>query len=177
MNAKLVSNAVRCLSTVVFLVTCITSARTEAASYLKTNGTIVDPIRTWLFPSIHLYTGRNLEPGANLRHASLTNADLTDVDLAYTHLDGANLAGANLSNANLYNTNLTDADLTNANLTNANLTDANLTDANLWGADLSWADPFAVAAVISPLPWFIRHGVPNGGIGNCFLHSDFKVAL
>ena len=142
MNAKLVSNAVRCLSTVVFLVTCITSARTEAASYLKTNGTIVDPIRTWLFPSIHLYTGRNLEPGANLRHASLTNADLTDVDLAYTHLDGANLAGA-----------------------------------NLWGADLSWADPFAVAAVISPLPWFIRHGVPNGGIGNCFLHSDFKVAL
>ena len=64
MNAKLVSNAVRCLSTVVFLVTCITSARTEAASYLKTNGTIVDPIRTWLFPSIHLYTGRNLEPGA-----------------------------------------------------------------------------------------------------------------
>ena len=44
MNAMQVSNVVRCLSTVVFLVTCITSTLTEAASYQKTDGTIVDPI-------------------------------------------------------------------------------------------------------------------------------------
>ncbi len=43
MNAMQVSNVVRCLSSVVFLVTCITSARTEAVSYQKTDGTIVDP--------------------------------------------------------------------------------------------------------------------------------------
>jgi len=44
MNAMQVSNVVRCLSSVVFLVMCITSALTEAASYQKTDGTIVDPI-------------------------------------------------------------------------------------------------------------------------------------
>ena len=44
MNAKLVSNVVCCLCSVVFLVTCSTSARTEAASYQTTYGTIVDPI-------------------------------------------------------------------------------------------------------------------------------------
>ena len=68
MNAMQVSNVVRCLSSVVFLVTCITSALTEAASYQKTDGTIVDPIwrRTNWDPYIHPYTGPNLEPSANL---------------------------------------------------------------------------------------------------------------
>jgi len=45
MNAMQVSNVVRCLSSVVFLVMCITSMLAEAASYLKTNGNIVDPLR------------------------------------------------------------------------------------------------------------------------------------
>ncbi len=44
MNAMQVSNVGRCLSSVVFLVTCITSTLMEAASYQKTDGTIVDPI-------------------------------------------------------------------------------------------------------------------------------------
>jgi len=44
MNAKLVSNVVRCLSSVVFLVTCITSTLTATASHQKTDGTIVDAI-------------------------------------------------------------------------------------------------------------------------------------
>ena len=72
MNAMQVSNVVRCLSSVVFLVMCITSMLAEAASYQKTDGTIVDPI---LFNSNpwgpspgepHSYSGVNLEPDAYL---------------------------------------------------------------------------------------------------------------
>ena len=45
MNVKLVSSVVSCLCSVVFLVPCITSALTEAASYQETDGEIVDPLR------------------------------------------------------------------------------------------------------------------------------------
>ena len=80
MNAKLVSNVVRCLSSVVFLVTCITSAVTEAASYQETDGTIVDPILD-TGGSLLYYSGNNLEPGADL-----TGAD--SMDLHYSHTYG-----------------------------------------------------------------------------------------
>ena len=111
MNGKLVSKVVSCLSLVVFLVTCITSALTEAASYQKTDGTIVDPIwgRTNGDLNIHPYTGPNLEPNANL-----TGADLTE----------ANLFDANLHEADLMSADLTDAFLSHANLNNANLTNS-----------------------------------------------------
>ena len=79
MNAKLVSNVVRCLCSVVFLVTCSTSARTEAASYLATNGFITDPILD-TSGSTHPYSGNNLEPNANLSGARLYGANLTDAD-------------------------------------------------------------------------------------------------
>jgi len=104
MNAMQVSNVVRCLSSVVFLVTCITSTLTEAASYQKTDGTIVYPIRNtrpnW-DTNIHWYTGRNLEPSANLRYADLYYADLTNANLTEAYLTDANLTDANLTNASL----------------------------------------------------------------------------
>ena len=102
MNAMQVSNVVRCLSSVVFLLTCITSALTEAASYQKTDGTIVDPIQN-SYPNLHhhRYTGRNLEPSANLRYADLYYADLTNANLTEAYLTDANLTDANLTNASL----------------------------------------------------------------------------
>ena len=60
-----------------------------AASYQRTNGTIVDPIQS-VFPGIELpYFGSNLEPGA----------DLTGANLSGAQLDGADLSGAILVNA------------------------------------------------------------------------------
>jgi len=107
MNAMQVSNAVRCLFSVVFLVTCITSTLTQAASYQKTDGTIVDPILD-TFGSPHGYSGVNLESHANL-------------------------TGAELRFSNLYRADLTDANLNDANLTNADLANATLTGARLAG--------------------------------------------
>ena len=110
MNAKLVSNVVRCLCSVVFLVTCSTSARTEAASYQKTDGTIVDPIRYNSSPVValgnHHYSGNNLEPGAELTNASLDNAYLWRADLRGANLTDASLRSADLTNANLSFANL-----------------------------------------------------------------------
>ena len=79
-----------------------------AASYQRTNGTIVDPIQS-VFPGIELpYFGSNLEPGAdltgaNLFKASLNSADLTGADLTGANLSGAQLDGADLSGAILVN--------------------------------------------------------------------------
>jgi len=91
MNAMQVSNVVRCLSSVVFLVTCITSARTEAASYQKTDGTIVDPIMD-TNDSPHSYSGVNLESRADLTSADLSGAGLNDAELSDANPTGADLA-------------------------------------------------------------------------------------
>ena len=96
MNAMQVSNVVRCLSSVVFLVTCITSALTEAASYQKTDGTIVDPIMD-TNDSPHSYSGVNLESHANLTDAELRLANLYRADLRYADLRDADLTSANLT--------------------------------------------------------------------------------
>jgi len=88
-----------------------TTVRLAHASYLKSDGTVVDPIMA-VSGSVLNYGGHNLGPSANLTGADLTGADLT----------GADLTGANLTNAELTNANLADADLTNADLTNATLT-------------------------------------------------------
>ena len=105
----------------------------EAASYQKTDGTIVDPIQiSPLLGGDHAYAGNNLEPGAHLVDADLHDAFLTEADLA----------GANLTAAVLSDTWRTDADLSNAVLLGADLhsadimgTDAN--HANFQGADLT----------------------------------------
>jgi len=92
-----------------FLIAAFATSTVDAASYQKTDGTIVDPIRL-THGGPHSYSGVNLESGANLTGANLTNANLT----------GANLTGADLNGADLTHANLVeDADLTGSNLTAA----------------------------------------------------------
>jgi len=117
-----------------FLIAAFAASTVGAASYQKTDGTIVDPImnrspRTWT-PSYpfdphpgepHSYSGANLEPEVDLHGPP--------------YWSGANLSYADLSGANLYG-----ADLAHSNLTTADLTNANLTGVYLYKADLRWAD-------------------------------------
>ena len=109
---------------VIIAVTLLSGSVAQAASYLKRDGTIVDPILNTSGIS-HSYSGNDLAPGADLTNANLRGADLTD---AFLWL-------ANLTNAILYNANLSDANLTNADLTNADLTSAILHSENLTFAD------------------------------------------
>ena len=75
MVSQLISNAVRSFSLVMVLAALLTGSVAEAASYQKTNGTIVDPIvdRSGI---AHSYSGPNLEPNADLKGANLSYADL-----------------------------------------------------------------------------------------------------
>ena len=118
----------------------------QAASYQQNDGTIVDPIITNSAID-HLYSGANLQPGANLSGANLNNANLNNANLSNATLNNANLNGAYLIFANLFNANLSGADLNgaylggvnliNANLSGADLTNADIDSASLFGADLS----------------------------------------
>jgi len=99
----------------VVFVTLLGGSIVQAASYEKTDGTIVGPILD-IFGSPHSYSGNNLEPFADLAYANLTNANLY----------GANLFGANLKYAALYNADLAFADLSGAYLFGAPLTGATL---------------------------------------------------
>ena len=137
----------------------------QAASYLRTDGVVVDPIQNDSTGGDHAYTGANLEPGASLAYAGLAHAILDDANLHGVNLSYANLSStelwaarfinANLSNANLSHTGayqadfngalLVDADLNNAflgtvNFYQADLRDANLTYAYLKDANLEHAD-------------------------------------
>jgi len=103
---------------VVIAVTLLGGSVARAASYQKTDATIVDPIMD-NGGSTHLYSGNDLEPfaslaNANLGNADLTNANLDNADLSYAYLYNADLYFANLTNADLYSANLTNADLSNA---------------------------------------------------------------
>ena len=112
----------------------LASSSAFAASYQRTDGTIVDPIQCWDFGCVgnHPYSGNNLEPGADLDGANMSNADLINANMSNANLTSAFMTFANLTSAFLINANLTSAFLTNANLTNANLTNANLTNAELF---------------------------------------------
>ena len=77
----------------VIFVTLLSGSVAQAASYEKTDGTIVDPI-LHIYSSTHDYSGNILEPeanltAANLDYADLTNAYLTNVTLEYAELDYA----------------------------------------------------------------------------------------
>ena len=117
-----------------FLIAAFAAATVDAASYQKTDGTIVDPIMIWFTMNIHYYSGANLEP-----YADLSKADLHQAVLLFADLRHANLSGANLWNANLTDADLTDADLTAAYLRYADLRDANLSGSNL--TTVQWWHP------------------------------------
>ena len=72
----------------------------DAAWYQKTDGTIVDPIQ-WNLGGDLPYSGKNLEPGADLTGAILWQADLIGADLTGALLTGAILIDANLSGSYL----------------------------------------------------------------------------
>ena len=106
----------------------------DAASYQKTDGSIVDSIQFY-YGGDHWYSGDNLEPGAVLYGAELLEADLSYADLTGAVLSDADLGGVDLSYADLV-----DADLVWADLRTAYLYGADLTGADLQYADLVYAD-------------------------------------
>jgi hypothetical protein len=83
-----------------FLIAAFATSTVDAASYQKTDGTIVDPIRL-THGGPHSYSGVNLESGENLTGADLTGADLNGANLTNANLTGANLTGADLNGADL----------------------------------------------------------------------------
>ena len=109
----------------------------DAASYQKTDGTIVDPIQ-FIYGGDHYYSGNDLKPGANLTDAELGNA---------------NLDFANLTQANLYYADLTYSSLEYANLSRANLTKADLGYADLGAANFTGAiDPPSTSSQLTLTP-------------------------
>ena len=121
------------------IVLLLSATALDAASYQKTDGTIVDPIQD-RWSTDHYYSGYNLEPNADLTNADLTNAVLWQADLEGADLTNAVLWQADLEGAYLNYADLYYADLTHAELSNANLTHADLYNADLDGADLRYAD-------------------------------------
>ena len=101
----------------------------NAASYQKTDSTIVDPIQ-YTFGGAHHHLGPDLQPSA-----FLGDSDLIDAKLSF-----ADLSGANLSHSLLNRSDLRDSDLTNVNLFAVNLSGAKLSSANLSFADMSFAE-------------------------------------
>ena len=129
----------RRLVLLVIAVTLFSGSVAQAASYQKTDGTIVDPIMD-TSKSTHPYAGLNLAPSAVTYFANLSNAYLKDADLLWADLSWANLSGADLRNAMLAFSNLTVSNLTNADLQHANLYGAQMENTNLEGADLTGAN-------------------------------------
>ena len=119
-----------------FLLAALAVTSLDAASYQKTDGTIVDPIQS-VSGGNHVYDSYNLQPYADLWRANLTNATLADATLGNARLTGADLSGAYLTGVDLSGADLGGADLTYADLTGANMWGADLTGTNLSYAELS----------------------------------------
>ena len=115
--------------TIILLLSSTAATNVDAASYQKTDGSIVDSIQFY-YGGDHWYSGDNLGPGAVLYGAELLEADLSYADLTSAVLSDADLGGVDLSYA----------DLTNADLNYADLRTAYLYGADLTGADLQYAD-------------------------------------
>jgi uncharacterized protein YjbI with pentapeptide repeats len=127
-----------------FLFAALVVTSLDAASYQKTDGTIVDPIQS-VSGGNHVYDSYNLQPyadlhSANLRHAYLRSANLTGVNLTDASLSQADLSQADLREANLTGADLTGADLTRTTLTNATLAAAvsRLSGLSTTGAFNAW---------------------------------------
>ncbi len=113
----------RLLALILISALSLVSSSAFAASYLRTDGTIVDPITCWTAAFnctasgdvyVHPYSGANLEPLANLENASLGGwADLSGADLSGANLTGADLFFAYVAGATFVNANLSGALLDN----------------------------------------------------------------
>ena len=141
------SRAGSCLrfASIVIALVCASNAAL-AASYQRTDGGVVDPIRfAWGFTdnvgsTVHPYVGVDLAPGVDLRGVELWTADLRGADLAGADLATGNLQSADLREANLVGANLYDTRVTQASLRGADLERATLGGYMGFGADLAWAN-------------------------------------
>ena len=131
----------------VIFVTLLTSSIAQAASYKKTDETIVDPI-LHIYGSTHDYSGNNLELEANLTVVNLDYANLYWADL--THAKGT---GANLTYANLYR----------ADLAGATLSSAYLTYVTLEYAELDYAT-FSTGTILRNGQTVKQHGFDAAGL-------------
>lgn len=146
------------------LVTITLPGSAIAASYQRTDGTIVDPILyvCCLYSGgellrTHPYAGIDLAPSANLQGAQLASADLRGAALSNGDLRTANLTNADLSDADLAGTDLRDANMTVAKLDYVDLRGAtiggdlgygmSLLEANMTGT--VWVDPALDEVVLS----------------------------
>jgi uncharacterized protein YjbI with pentapeptide repeats len=117
-----------------------------AASYQRTDGTIVDPISPVSgMEGAYSYSGINLAPGVDLQGASLGFAHLWDADLANADLRNANLYFTELRNADLTGANLSGSgnwqgDFSGANFTGAVWIDSGISETHISGANFSFAD-------------------------------------
>ncbi len=149
----------RTLALILISAFCLTSSQALAASYQRTDGTIVDPILDTL-GSVHPYSGSNVGPSAGLIFADLSSADLASVDLTSSLLGFANLTSANLANADFTsalaaNTSWAGADVTGADFTLiGSLFNANglgvTTGAALYAATTSFSGAWADEAMTIP---------------------------
>ena len=155
LRARSLSALVPLAATAIFL---LFSSAAFAASYQRTDGTIVDPIEYRCEAThpcgAHPYAGTDLAPGvlgfdaalggADLDYASLSGSDFREADLSLAalwqaDLSNSDLRGASITGAELGYTNLADADLRQADLAGAQLTYTVLTGVRLGAADLSGA--------------------------------------
>jgi uncharacterized protein YjbI with pentapeptide repeats len=127
----------------------------NAASYQKTDGTIVEPIRSALCsttPCTYIqdespYSGPALEPRSraagfnvsfsDLREADLREADLQGVNFSYSDLSPGTFVAADMRSADLSIARLASPDLDHADLRGARWCVAFLADADLHGARLN----------------------------------------
>ena len=117
-----------------FLLSCFGflahSASLDAASYQKTDGTIVNPLQSRLpVGGDHPFGGNDLRPSADLRGADLGMAALGQADLA-----GADMSGAILTDSDLMEADLSGAVLLGAAMDWINMEGVVARDANFSGA-------------------------------------------
>jgi uncharacterized protein YjbI with pentapeptide repeats len=112
----------------------LASSSAFAASYQRTDGTIVDPIQSHLLHASHPYAGPNLRPGV-----SIPNSNLSGASLEHASLSGAEISNANLNEVDLDYADLSSSDLRNSTMRYSGISIANLSGANLSGADLSFS--------------------------------------
>ena len=146
------------VASLVFAIALMSGGVADAASYQRTDGTIVDPIEYRCEAThpcgAHPYAGADLAPGvlgfeaalggADLDYASLSGSDFREADFSLAalwqaDLSNSDLRGASINGAELGYTNLADADLRQADLAGAQLTYTVLTGVRLGAADLSGA--------------------------------------
>ncbi len=111
----------------------------NAASYERTDGSIVNPILD-TSGSILSYSGPNLTPGVVLSGENLASADLLDADLQGSDMSNINLSSAKMWRSDLRGTNLTSSDLSGVFLFRSDMRGTDMTSAVLPNGDLQEVD-------------------------------------